>query len=98
MGYRVDPAWQRCPNALTSRTVDFHPEVMGWIPLSTASHCAKVTSVEVTSRTGPSTQVVTIAGLPPCIVAMEACAPAHYWTRKNDGTEHTVRPAPSPYV
>jgi transposase len=39
-----------------------------------------------------------IAELPPCVVAMEACAGAHYWGREIGRLGHTVRLIPPPYV
>lgn len=33
----------------------------------------------------------TIANLPPCLIGMEACASAHYWARKFEGSGHTVK-------
>ncbi len=38
------------------------------------------------------------AQLPPCIVAMEACATAHFWTREIGGLGHEVRLVPPAYV
>ena len=38
------------------------------------------------------------AQLPPCVVAMEACAGAHYWGREVGRLGHTVRLVPPPYV
>lgn len=29
--------------------------------------------------------------LPPCLIGMEACGPAHHWARKLQGMGHTVR-------
>lgn len=37
-------------------------------------------------------------GLPPCVVAMEACATAHYWAREISALGHTVRLVPPAYV
>ncbi len=36
--------------------------------------------------------------LPPCVVAMEACATAHYWGRKIEALGHEVRLIPPVYV
>jgi len=36
--------------------------------------------------------------LPACVVAMEACASAHYWARKLSALGHTVRLIPPQYV
>lgn len=38
------------------------------------------------------------ADLPPCVVAMEACATAHYWAREIGALGHTVRLVPPAYV
>lgn len=38
------------------------------------------------------------AGLPPCLVGMEACASAHYWARELSRLGHTVRLMPPAYV
>jgi transposase len=38
------------------------------------------------------------AGMPPCVVAMEACATAHYWAREIGALGHTVRLIPPAYV
>ena len=38
------------------------------------------------------------AGLPTCLVGMEACASAHYWAREAQALGHEVRPIPPQYV
>ena len=38
------------------------------------------------------------AQLPPCIVAMEACATAHFWAREISALGHEVRLVPPAYV
>lgn len=38
------------------------------------------------------------AGLPPCLVGMEACATAHYWARELQALGHEVRLMPPQYV
>ena len=38
------------------------------------------------------------ADLPPCVVAMEACATAHYWAREVGALGHIVRLVPPAYV
>ena len=38
------------------------------------------------------------AGLPPCLVGMEACASAHYWARELQALGHKVRLIPPQYV
>lgn len=38
------------------------------------------------------------AGLPPCLVGIEACATAHYWARELTALGHTVRLMPPAYV
>src|SRR5690606_16054764 len=40
----------------------------------------------------------TLAQMPPCIVAMEACASAHHWARQIQSLGHTVRLIPPQYV
>ena len=38
------------------------------------------------------------AGLPSCLVGMEACASAHYWARELQALGHKVRLIPPQYV
>ncbi len=38
------------------------------------------------------------AGLPPCLVGMEACATAHHWARELRALGHDVRLIPPAYV
>ena len=38
------------------------------------------------------------AGLPPCLVGMEACATAHHWARELTRLGHQVRLMPPQYV
>ncbi len=38
------------------------------------------------------------ADLPPCVVAMEACATAHYWACEISALGHTVKLVPPAYV
>lgn len=38
------------------------------------------------------------AGLPPCLIGMEACATAHYWARELTALGHEVRLMPPQYV
>ncbi len=38
------------------------------------------------------------AALPPCLVGIEACPTAHYWSRKLQALGHTVRLMPPSYV
>jgi hypothetical protein len=38
------------------------------------------------------------AGLPPCLVGMEACATAHYWAREIRNLGHDVKIIPASYV
>ena len=38
------------------------------------------------------------AGLPPCLVGLEACASAHYWARELQALGHEVRLIPPQYV
>ncbi|NKX40575.1 IS110 family transposase [Rhodobacteraceae bacterium R_SAG2] len=42
--------------------------------------------------------LVFFADLPPCVVAMEACATAHYWAREIGALGHNVRLVPPAYV
>ena len=49
-----------------------------------------------TLRRGQMT--VFCAGLPPCLVGMEACATAHHWARELMALGHEVRPMPPQYV
>ena len=37
-------------------------------------------------------------GLPPCVVAMEACATAHYWAREIGALGHDIRLVPPAYL
>ncbi len=44
-------------------------------------------------------QVITcLAKVPRCIVAMEACATAHFWAREIGALDHEVRLVPPAYV
>lgn len=38
------------------------------------------------------------AGLPPCLVGIEACATAHHWARTLQSFGHTVKLMPPAYV
>src|SRR5258708_16655339 len=38
------------------------------------------------------------ASLPPCLVGIEACPTAHYWSRRLQALGHTVRLIPPSYV
>jgi hypothetical protein len=38
------------------------------------------------------------AGLPPCVIGIEACPTAHHWSRKLLALGHTVRLMPPSYV
>ncbi len=38
------------------------------------------------------------AGLPPCLIGLEACASAHFWARELQGLGHAVRLIPPQYV
>ena len=49
-------------------------------------------------KLGRSRLLAFFAGLPPCIVAMEACAGAHHWGRELTRQGHTVRLIPPIYV
>ena len=39
-----------------------------------------------------------LAEQPPCLIAMEACATAHYWGRGALGSGHEIRLIPTIYV
>jgi transposase len=42
--------------------------------------------------------VAFFAGLPRCLVGLEACATAHYWARELQAVGHEVRLMPAQYV
>ena len=49
-------------------------------------------------KVGRSQFAALMAKLPPCIVAMEACATAHFWGRTLEMLGHQVRLIPPVYV
>src|SRR4030081_2731637 len=54
--------------------------------------------VVVRKRLRRSQVLAFFAGLPPCLVGMEACATAHYWARELTALGHEVRLMPPQYV
>jgi transposase len=62
-------------------------------------HAVDETDGLVTRRPLRRGQVLTFfAGLPPCLIGMEACATAHYWARGLRALGHEVRLMPPQYV
>jgi transposase len=62
-------------------------------------HGVSETGGEVTRKRVRRSQMLTFfAGLPPCLVGMEACATAHYWARELRALGHEVRLMPPQYV
>jgi transposase len=54
--------------------------------------------VVVVKRLRRSQVIGFFAGLPPCLIGMEACATAHHWARELRGLGHEVRLMPPQYV
>ena len=54
--------------------------------------------VVVVKRLRRSQVIGFFAGLPPCLIGMEACATAHHWARELSGLGHEVRLMPPQYV
>src|SRR6478609_651932 len=54
--------------------------------------------VVVIKRLRRSQVIGFFAGLPPCLIGMEACATAHHWARELSGLGHEVRLMPPQYV
>jgi transposase len=54
--------------------------------------------VKLRKRLRRSEVVRFFAGLPPCLVGMEACATAHYWARELSRLGHEVKLIPPSYV
>src|SRR5476651_169899 len=54
--------------------------------------------VVIRRRVGRAKVLEFFAGLPPCLVGMEACATAHYWARELTALGHDVRLMPPQYV
>jgi transposase len=57
-----------------------------------------VQSAGLLTRHHPSEAVGVLAALPPCLVGIEACPTAHYWSRRLQALGHTVRLLPPSYV
>jgi transposase len=55
-------------------------------------------AVVLRKRLRRSQVVAFFAGLPRCLVGLEACATAHYWARKFQAAGHEVRLMPAQYV
>jgi transposase len=52
----------------------------------------------IVKRLRRSQVIAFFAGLPPCLVGMEACATAHHWARELSELGHEVRLMPPQYV
>jgi transposase len=62
-------------------------------------HCIDADgAVVIRKRIGRAKVVEFFAGLPPCLVGMEACATAHQWARELKKLGHDVRLMPPTYV
>jgi transposase len=62
-------------------------------------HGANSTGATMLSRRLKRSQVVEFfVGLPPCLVAIEACAGSHYWARELLKLGHQVKLIPAQYV
>jgi transposase len=74
------------------------------IGLDLAKHVFQVHGIDETGavvvrkRLRRSQVIAFFAGLPPCLVGMEACATAHYWARELTALGHEVRLMPPQYV
>jgi transposase len=55
-------------------------------------------AVVMRKRVGRSKVLEFFGGLSPCLVGLEACPSAHYWSRELQALGHTVRPMPPAYV
>jgi len=55
-------------------------------------------TVVVRKRLRRSQVLTFFAGLPPCLIGMEACATAHHWARELSALGHEVRLMPAQYV
>jgi transposase len=55
-------------------------------------------AVVIRKRVGRSKMVEFFAGLPPCLVGIEACPSAHHWGRELQALGHTVKLMPPSYV
>jgi transposase len=54
--------------------------------------------VVIRKRIGRSKVLQFFGALPPCLIGIEACPSAHYWSRRLQGLGHTVRLMPPSYV
>jgi transposase len=52
----------------------------------------------VSKRLGSIYDLVFFGGLSACLVGMEACPSAHYWSRELQALGHTVKLMPPSYV
>ena len=52
----------------------------------------------IRKRIGRAKVLEFFAGLPPCLVRIEACPSAHHWSRALQALGHTVRLMPPSYV
>jgi transposase len=74
------------------------------IGLDLAKHVFQVHGVDeagnvlMKKRLRRSQMMTFFAGLPPCLVGMEACATAHFWARELRSLGHEVRLMPPQYV
>src|SRR5438093_7649349 len=74
------------------------------IELDLAKHVFQVHGVDASGATVLRKQlrrsqvVAFFAGLPRCLVGLEACATAHYWARELQAVGHEVRLMPAQYV
>jgi hypothetical protein len=74
------------------------------IGLDLAKHVFQVHGVDASGtvvlrkRLRRSQVVAFFAGLPRCLVGLEACATAHYWARELQAVGHEVRLMPAQYV
>ncbi len=55
-------------------------------------------AVMIRKRISRARMLEFFAGLPPCLVGIEACPSAHYWSRALQAVGHTVRLMPPSYV
>ena len=55
-------------------------------------------AVVLRKRLRRSQVVAFFAGLPRCLIGLEACATAHYWARELQAVGHEVRLMPAQYV
>src|SRR5580692_2908344 len=54
--------------------------------------------VAIRKRVSRAKLLELFAGLPPCVIGIEACPSAHHWSRKLQTLGHTVRLMPPSYV